>query len=313
MSRLCETKGEAQRWMRAVEKEMDDGRFAVPERITAAKLLEDYRDKVSARKKGARWEKTRINLFLRTLPWLKKNVHDITPQDIIRWRDKRLLEVKPDSVHREMTVLSTVFTHAMKEWQLRLKDNPVHLVRRPKRGKKRNRRPVGDELQRYQDACATSRGTLTRNLPLLLELAAETGMRRGEFCGVDWADVNLDAQWVHLHDTKNDTERYVPLTERAVEILRTLGPGSGKVVKSSPDTVTAMHRKVCRKAGIKDLRVHDMRHEAASRISDKVGPLDLAKIFGWKRMDEALTYYNPTPEELAAKLNKKPPAQAGGN
>jgi hypothetical protein len=55
-----------------------------------------------------------------------------------------------------------------------------------------------------------------------------------------------------------------------------------------------------KRAGIVGLCFHDLRHEAASRWAKKVPVATLAKIFGWKTLQMAMRYYNPTAEELVA-------------
>jgi len=57
----------------------------------------------------------------------------ITGPDIAEWRDARLLSVSPSTVNREISLISTVFTHAMKEWRLGLTFNPCTLVAKPRK------------------------------------------------------------------------------------------------------------------------------------------------------------------------------------
>lgn len=63
-------------------------------------------------------------------------------------------------------------------------------------------------------------------------------------------------------------------------------------------------REVRKKAGVVDLRFHDTRHEAATRLSKKLSNvLELSAVTGHRSLQSLKRYYNPTASELAAKLD----------
>ncbi len=100
----------------------------------------------------------------------------------------------------------------------------------------------------------------------VIEFAIETGMRRSEILKLKWQDINLETGFASLYDTKNSEDRKVPLTKRCIEVLNQL-PRSHEHV--FPIAVTSLYqawRRAVRKADIKDLRFHDLRHEAVSRF-----------------------------------------------
>ncbi|MFX4717600.1 tyrosine-type recombinase/integrase, partial [Acinetobacter baumannii] len=83
--------------------------------------------------------------------------------------------------------------------------------------------------------------------------------------------------------------------------------GSPKVFTVSDSSRDALFRKARKKAGLEnaDLTFHDSRHEAASLMAKRIkNALTLCKIFGWKDPKQALTYYNPTNDEILDELNK---------
>jgi hypothetical protein len=63
-------------------------------------------------------------------------------------------------------------------------------------------------------------------------------------------------------------------------------------------------RKYRDKAGLEGFTFHDSRHNAATRVALLPGMtvLVLCKLFGWKGTKQALTYFNPSPAQMAAML-----------
>ncbi|ARU21108.1 tyrosine-type recombinase/integrase [Ralstonia syzygii subsp. celebesensis] len=64
----------------------------------------------------------------------------------------------------------------------------------------------------------------------------------------------------------------------------------------------ALFRKAKEKAGIADLTFHDTRHEAITRLAKKLQPLDLARMTGHTNLQELMTYYNESAENIAQRL-----------
>ena len=115
---------------------------------------------------------------------------------------------------------------------------------------------------------------------------------------------DVDARKLHLPHTKNGHERAVPLSSRAVELLSALPRrDDGRVFSMRPDSVTQAFERAAKQAGIKDVRFHDSRHEATSRLADKLQAHELAKVTGHRDMRMVLRYYHPRAEDLAKKLD----------
>jgi integrase len=68
------------------------------------------------------------------------------------------------------------------------------------------------------------------------------------------------------------------------------------------DSFNKVWVRACTRAGITDLRFHDLRHEACSRLADKFSLHELMKITGHKSAAMLARYYHPRAEELAKKL-----------
>ena len=101
----------------------------------------------------------------------------------------------------------------------------------------------------------------------IIEFAIETGMRRSEILKLRWCDVDLENGFASLYDTKNGEDRRVPLTRRCIEVLQTVPRTHEQVFPVSATCLRLAWNRARNKAGITDLRFHDLRHEAASRFS----------------------------------------------
>ncbi|ARS57591.1 site-specific integrase [Ralstonia pseudosolanacearum] len=177
-------------------------------------------------------------------------------------------------------------------------------------------------------------------LPAIIWLAVETAMRRGEIVSLQWENVDLKRRVAHLPATKNGDARDVPLSPRAVAVLQDLKSNvreskvapkvapshdplheqTASVFKIRSDAVTraferavARARKLyldeCKEAGrradakfLTDLRFHDLRHEATSRLASIFPMHELTKITGHKDPRMLMRYYHPRAEDLAKRL-----------
>jgi integrase len=316
ISKTFPTKQQAQLWATATEAAMATGvhRDVVAEaRSTSVReLFEKFRDDVTPTRKGQRWERVRINLILRIADFPHRRLDQLSPEDIRQYRDDRLKVVSAASVNRELNLISGVFTYAIKEWGEPLRENPVHLVRRPAgNGKWRNKRWSQADLDALLKACEwdiTRKPRVGRDyVGWAVQLGIETAMRLSELCALRVSDVHAAERYVTLWQTKNGDARQVPLTKRAQELLLQLVEGrSGDefVFPLSSDSLGLYFREFRHKAGLVDLRFHDTRHEAATRLSKKLSNvLELSAVTGHRDLKSLKRYYNPNATELAQKLD----------
>lgn len=304
------TKAQAVAWATNREAEIMAGKRGELPKRAVSEALTKYAEEESTKKKGERWEVVRLTKFGRELPFRHRIISEVTQTDISAWRDKRLKEVSPSSVNREWNLLLSVFQIARKEWRW-LDSMPFEDVKRPRDPKPRSRRVTDKEtaaicsaLGYIEDAPITMK---QQEMAVAFMLAIETGMRAGELCSLHWSEITERA--AHLDKTKNYDERYVPLSRRAVELFEALrGRDETTVFTFSTASLDTMFRKARLEAAKKipalsTLHFHDTRHEACTRLSKKLTVLELARVIGHRDLKSLLIYYNPTPEELAAKLD----------
>lgn len=294
-----DTRTAAKAWVARTEYEIEHSDEIVSAMLFGD-LLDRYAREVSTKKRGARPEIIRIDRIRRD-KIAKRALGDLTVQDFADWRDRRLQEVKPASVRRELEQMSAALRQARTEWRL-MSRNPLEGLQWPAQGAPRTRRPSPAELEALAISAGDDLASTTARTHHAFLFAIETAMRCGEIAGMTWANVDLVRRVVHLPQTKNGHPRDVPLSREAVRLIEAL-PQADPVFGLTADQISSLFRKVTARAGVVDLRFHDSRHEAVTRLARKLDVLDLARMTGHRNIRELMTYYNATAEELARRLD----------
>lgn len=296
------TKQEAAQWALQREAELSGARL--PDR-TFGDAMTRYSREVAPLHQGARWEQVRLKA-LGTHPIARRRLAGLARDDFAQWRDDRLGQVAPATVAREMTLLRSVLEACRRDWRW-LNANPMQDVRWPKPPRSRRRRVTADEIERLTlahglgDALAVD--TLTQRTGLAFLLGLETAMRASEMLGLQWADVDLKARFVRLPKTKNGDAREVPLTRRAVTILKVFPRADGPVIGLKDAQRDALFRKARDRAKLPDLHFHDARAEAIWRLSKKLDVLQLARAIGHRDPKSLLLYYDESAADMAKRLD----------
>jgi integrase len=235
----------------------------------------------------------------------------ITPLDIEDYKTKRIngeiklkpkpgasrsrkdWKVQPATINRELACLKHMFTLA-KKWKM-ADENPVKEVHFFQEQQIEMRILTREEIDKLI-SCASPR------LKPILIVALNTGMRKGEILHLRWSDVEFDNQFLLLRETKSIRPRKVPMSGLVAETLRTLkkekeyvfaNPQTGKPLSN----LQTPFKAACKRAGIRDLRFHDLRHSAATHMV--MGGVDLVTvkdILGHATIQMTMRYAHPTPE-----------------
>lgn len=303
-----DTKAQAKAWAAKRENEIRNTMRGILPDYTFEQAINRYIEDVAVKRKGYKWEKDRLNKFMRENPKLiLKPIKYVTTDDLALWRDQREKAVKPASVRREGNLLSGVFSIARKEWKW-IDANPMSDLKLPTKPKPRDRRISEDEIRRL---CLSANydpytfpETKTQQIMAAFYLALETAMRQGEILKVKWDDVHLQQRYIQLYDTKNSDDRQVPLSSKAVDLIESLrGVDDKYLFTVTSDSFSQLFRKLRNRCGIEDLHFHDTRHEACTRLAKKMPMEDLARMLGHRRLDSVMIYYNATATEIAALLD----------
>ena len=184
--------------------------------------------------------------------------------------------------------------------------NPLKNIRKPSGSRERDRRLREGEFDLLVDALGKSDNTWV--LPAF-RLAIETSLRQGMLFALrwDWIDLTRQVVWIpadYRSRGNKGVPAALPLSKAAVRVLESL-PRSldGRVLPTTQNAVVCVWKKTLRRLEIKDLRWHDLRHEAASRLFEKgLNPMEVASITGHKNLNMLRRYTHLQPDALAQKL-----------
>jgi integrase len=136
-------------------------------------------------------------------------------------------------------------------------------------------------------------------------------MRAGEIMGLTTETVDLNSRVVKLVEHKTverEGLRFVPITRQAARLLSVLdqaarAAGRKNYFTISSQSLDALFRKARGQLLISDLRFHDARAAALTRLARKVDVMTLARISGHRDLNQLLkSYYRESPAEIAARL-----------
>jgi integrase len=196
-----------------------------------------------------------------------------------------------------LAALSHALSTAVKEWGW-LEDNPMRKVSKPKEPRGRVRFLSKEERKRLLAACKES---TCQHLYTIVVLALSTGMRQMEILTLQWKDISLENGTIILHEMKNNERRCVPLTGHAYDLVKQLDADrknlstflfpSKRISTSKPYNIRSAWDQAIGRAGIKDFRFHDLRHDFASQLLASGASLaQLSEVMGHKTLQMIKRY-----------------------
>ena len=249
----------------------------------------------------------------------RKYVTALKVSELTEWCGKlSRLDLSVQTIHHHLNAFSALVEFSRRSLGVHLPENPLRLVTRPKLAKPRDRRLRGSELEWLMKAAKLSPH---RDLACIITVAIETSMRLGELLAMRWPLVDLQRRIVHLPTSKNGESRTVALSSVAVAALNGLPRRiDGRVWGWVADDSFENAWRRCKARAVRiyeeavpeerrepdflsDLRFHDLRREATSRLFEKgLGIMEVASMTGHKTLSMLRVYTKMDAERLAAKL-----------
>jgi len=246
-------------------------------------------------------------------PAFQYYLYRISKKQVGEYIQKRSEEVEPATINQEIKRLRHMLNKAI-EWGY-LKENPCRGVKNMKEPPGRIRYLSHDEMDRLRKASdisslmenpnnkgRTFSKIITAYLKPIIQIAINSGMRRGEILNLRWKDIDFKERRLLLEQTKNNERRVIPMNESLYQAFKSL-PVHLHQEKVFPDIngsmVTVAFKRACKRAEIQDFRFHDLRHSFASYLT--MGGVNLRTVqalLGHKDLRMTIRYSHLSPEYL---------------
>lgn len=266
-------------------------------------LCDEYLELHGLRKRSGFEDKRKIDVVIKPR-WGALRVKDINQFDVEALH--RSMKDRPYEANRVLALLSKMFSLA-ERWGWR-DTNPVQGVEKFTE-EKRERFLSQDELFRLDTALtvyANNRSDLAaQDATDAIRLLLLTGCRSGELLSATWDQFDLEkAVWTKPSShTKTKKVHRVALSEPALALIEGLWRRREIPGRYVFPSVKGQHRKSLKaawadirvRAGIEDVRIHDLRHTSASLMLSAGVPLDIVgRVLGHTQAQTTLRYAHLT-------------------
>lgn len=236
-----------------------------------------------------------------------KKVSEVTPESVKRFHGK--LAATPYCANKCIVFLKAMYNYVIKEGYYK-GDNPATMVRLNKE-QPRVRSLEHNELEKFFNVINELPDSVSKNAILMMLF---TGARKGNVLRMKWSEIDLDAKIWKIPRTKTDKNVTLALADSAVELLNQLkseNPESDYVFPSAESKSGHLYdakkvwNTIRKKAGITDVRLHDLRHTLATyMIEEGANPFIVQRVLGHKQLRSTQIYVNLGVEHLREKLNE---------
>lgn len=285
-------------------------------RPTFVDFADQYLDDYAKVNKATRsWKSDEYYLRAMKAYFGESCLDEITSQDVERYKAFRLSQgVRKSTVNRCLSILRKMLNLGA-EWG-RLEKGRIPKIRLyPEKDNLQERILAPDEEERLIKECSSE-------LRPIVLMALNTGMRLGEILSQQWVNVDLENHAIRIPKTKSGRIRIVNINAILSSVLQTLKStnGSSPLLFPNPKTGLALKsvrtafKAACRRAEIKGLRFHDLRHTFASRLVRMgVDLITVKEILGHSSVTTTERYTHTLQEQKQRAVDLLAGAESGKN
>ena len=315
LSKTFKTKTLAKTWANKIKKEMEDKFERVkagiyrPEseldEITVGDLIRMYLEHPRLSQDVGRSKFYVLNSLL-NYEISSVLASNLRASDLVKHCEERFNEPttpSPQTIYHDVTYLKSVMEMAKGVFKVnadtRYHDEAIPSLINQKligRSQVRDRRPTREEIKLMEEHLIKRSEHRSAKIPYgdILQISLLTAMRISEITRIQWTDLDHENKTIIIRDRKdprnksgNDNE--IPLLGGAYEIIMKQKKDPDKpesIFPYNPRSVTAGWQRVRKQLNISDLRYHDLRREAASRLAEMGLPINIvARITGHKNIN----------------------------
>jgi integrase len=235
-----------------------------------------------------------------------KSLEEITPGELQKFQAFILLNHNARTYNNFLGLLRAMLNKAV-EWDL-ISANPIKGIK-PLKVTKKIRFLTNDEIFQLREAADTE-------MRLVIDLALYAGLRRAEIYYLRWKDIDLERKAIHVRAhgefiPKGRRPGVVPMKLKLLEILKKTYPSmqnketNSFVIKRHHDgkplnpTQVLSNRfgRIAKKAGVKKVGLHDLRHTFASHLVQAGVPILVVKeLMRHNDIQSTMIYAHLTPD-----------------
>jgi integrase len=296
----------AKKWARQVEVQIDRDvytDYGNAETITIKDLIIKYRDEIVPEHKAKKSTTHKLNKLMRYNVSLQHLLR-LRSSDIYKMQKKMQSEgLAPKTVNTYVQLLNQIWTTARRIWSINLPaQSPFELVTLQRVRNERDRVLTHAEYKRLLECAEQSELHMLRDI---IVFAYKTGARIMEILNLKRDDTDLYKKLATFKDTKNGTDRTIPLANEVVEILKRYPFGDRFFKVKSYDSFNYFFKQARDRAMISDFRFHDLRAcFCTNALLSGMSELQVATISGHLDLRSLKRYSRIKAEDLIEKINK---------
>jgi integrase len=299
--RTARTKGEAQEIARKLERDLDEGKKIIARTMTVARLIDRYLEDLGTTFETMKQHPTMTPSKTTSLAHIRRllgpvEIRDLDNRKIVQFaQDRRDFDpgrngapLSAATIAMDIGYLGALLGYGARNFNTPNRIEALGLARQDLRerrlvAKSRTVARLPSDAD-FAKMLAAAAGLNRQQLPLdtILKIARATGMRESELCRVRWRDLDADARVLNVPLRKHPRGPYdkeMPLIPNhgidpleeilALKGLRRPGqdPDDDRIIPYEPGTIGAAFRKLLKRAGLRRIRLHDLRHDAATALA----------------------------------------------
>lgn len=299
--------------------------------MTFAEFVEIYKEDVKPKLRKNTWETKEYIIKEKLLPFFgQKRMNEIKPSDVIKWQNTLIGRQDENGnplyakkyLKTIQTQLSCIMNHAVRLYEL--KKNPVHAAG-PIGGAERQVEMLvwtREEYKAFSQAISDNIEAFTA-----FEILYWGGLRLGEMLALTPADIDFENDEIHVTKSLQHLNKEIvitpPKTKKGIRVVK-IPPFLTREIETfvkmqyglNPDnrifmlSKSTMHKEMTRgadAAGVKRIRVHDLRHSHVSMLIDMgFSAVDIANRVGHENIDITMHYahmFSHKQNEIAGRLS----------
>lgn len=297
----------AKAWARKVETSMDDGSW-IDTRGSRSTAIDDLADELihSYERFGIEVAGPKLGQLNQIKEYFRGvSLHDLTIDDLLDFAAHRRKTVCASTLQTQMYYIKQIVQNSRINTEHPVVDQAIDELKKKRiiMGTRRRDRRLGPG---EYDALINEAGK--HWIGTAIDLAVESAMRQGEIHRLKWSDIDEDLGVIHLWRKDKTAEggrskHKIPLLKGVREALvrarNKTRQGDNLFHVKNSEAISDKFARMTRKIGIDDLRFHDLRHEAISRMFERGMRVEQVRVVsGHRTLDQLSRYINLRAEDL---------------